>query len=67
MDPERPLTDAELVALAAVANVDAAEVAAANADRAANGHAMAYNGCDSDAAVRLRQELVRRGILGDKP
>lgn len=59
----RPLTDAELIALAALANVDAAEVLAANADRQARGLAMAYDHCGSDAAVRLQKELVRRGVL----
>ena len=63
MNETRPLSDAELIALAALANVDAAYCAAANADRATRGESMAYSECDSDAANRLRAELIRRGVL----
>jgi hypothetical protein len=60
---ERPLSDAELIALAALAQVDAADVTAANADRAAHGYSMAYSGCVSEAAERIRRELTRRKVL----
>jgi len=63
MEDDKPLSDAEMIALAAIAQVDAAEVSAANAKRIDLGQSMAYDGCDSAAAERLRRELTRRGIL----
>ena len=63
MEDDKPLTDAEMIALAAIAQVDAAEVSAANATRIDLGQSMAYDGWDSAAAERLRRELTRRGIL----
>lgn len=57
------MTDAELNALAALAIVDAEDCRAANMQREALGHSMAYDHVQSEAADRLREELQRRGIL----
>jgi hypothetical protein len=63
MSTERTMTDAELIALAALAVVDAHDCQAANLDRASRGEAMAYDAVDSKAETILRKELARRGIL----
>lgn len=63
--PDRPLTDAELVALAAVVHSIALGCYCADAERLANGLSVAYGdaACDYPEAMRLRAELVRRGVL----
>jgi hypothetical protein len=57
------MSDAELMALAALAIVDAEDCRAANMGREHRGQAMAYDGVHSEAADVLREELKRRGIL----
>ena len=57
------VTDAELVALAALVQRETAEMVAANAERESMGHAHAYSDFDSDASRALRRELERRNIL----
>jgi hypothetical protein len=57
------MTDAELMALAALAIVDAEDCRAANMQREALGQSMAYGEVQSEAADVLRAELKRRGIL----
>ncbi len=63
--PDRPLTDAELIALAAVVHSTALGCYCADADRLANGLSVAYGDapCDYPFAQILRAELVRRGVL----
>lgn len=58
------MTDAELIALAALANVEAVQMAGDNALRALNGESPAWrDGCGyMPAATALRDELHRRGI-----
>lgn len=57
------MTDAQLMALAALAIVDAEDVRAANMDRETRGEAMAYDHVQPEAADALRGELKRRGVL----
>ena len=57
------MTDAELMALSALAIVDAEDCRSANMDRADRGQSMAFTEVPSTAADRLRAELKRRGIL----
>lgn len=57
------MTDAELMALAALAIVDAEDCRAANMDRETRGEAMAYDSVQSEAADVLREEIKRRRIL----
>ena len=57
------MTDADIMALAALAIVDAEDCHAANMDREGRGEAMAYDCVQSEAADVLRTELKRRGIL----
>jgi len=57
------MTDAEIMALAALAIVDAEDCRAANMDRETRGEAMAHNSVQSEATDVLREELKRRGIL----
>lgn len=58
------MTDAELTALAALVNMEAVVIQAANDDRSYRGEAMAYSGFgDISSNERLlREELQRRGI-----
>ena len=58
------MTDGELIALAALAIVDAEDCRAANMDRESRGAAMAYDDVQSEAADVLRAEMKRRGLLG---
>jgi hypothetical protein len=62
---ENGRTEAELYALAAVANVDAADAFIANFHEASRGEDMAYSGCHSDAAERLEAELRARGVFDE--
>lgn len=57
------MTEAELVALAALVQRETAEMVAANTERASMGHAHAYSDFDTDASRALRRELERRKIL----
>lgn len=57
------MTDAELMALAALAIVDAEDCHAANMDRESRGEAMAFDHVQSEAADVLRGEMKRRGIM----
>lgn len=59
----RPLTDAELMALAALAMRDVVEVLAANQDREDRGEAPAYDGVCSTACAALEAALCLRGVL----
>ena len=61
------MTDAELMALAALAIVDAEDCRAANMDRESRGEAMAFDHVQSEAADVLREEMKRRGILKGRP
>jgi hypothetical protein len=58
------MTDAELIALAALVNASCTEIQAANMTRQGNGYAMAYQGYQDcfgvDAAAKIRQEIERR-------
>jgi hypothetical protein len=63
----RKLTDSELVALAAIANCYAAEVLAANQDRANRECSPAYATCDCPAADLLQAEMERRRIFDAQP
>jgi hypothetical protein len=58
---ERALTDAELVALAALVNADATFCHGENCIAAAKGHG--FMSFQSDAWVRLENEMKRRGAL----
>lgn len=60
---ERPLTDAEIVALAAIVTGDAAEVLTANAAAQAKHGGVAYADFASEAYNRLTREMQRRGVL----
>jgi hypothetical protein len=60
---ERELTDAEMVALAALAQVQALSMKSENDARIANGLSPAYGWLNSDASDRLERELHRRGVL----
>lgn len=60
---DRPLTDAELIAVAALAQCEALSMNAENESRVAAGHAPAYATLQSDASCRLDRELRRRGVL----
>lgn len=62
-DEERPLTDAELVAVAALAQVDALSMTMENEQRASNGAAPAHGWIQTEATCRLERELRRRGVL----
>lgn len=57
------MTEAELVALAALIQRETAEMVAANTERASMGYAPAYSDFDTDASRALRRELERRKIL----
>ena len=54
------MTDAEIIALAALVNADVAEVTAANQDREHRGEAMAYTGFYSEHYETIVAELKRR-------
>jgi hypothetical protein len=58
---KRPLTDAELVALAALVNGDAAVCHAENCIAASRGHG--FYAFQSEAYGRLEEEMRRRGGL----
>ncbi len=62
-DEKRSLTDAEIVALAAISQNEAVLMAGDNAQRAINGYSPAWtDGCGyMEATERLRIELARRG------
>jgi hypothetical protein len=57
------MTEAELIALAAIVQRETAEMVAANLERESNGHAHAYSDFESDASRVLRRELERRKIF----
>lgn len=59
----RPLSDAEIAALAALIQAHAAEVNAANDNRKQLGYALAYDGCWCDEETLLRCALKNRGVL----
>lgn len=56
--------DAELIALAAAVNAQCTEIQAANMQRAACGHSMAYDGYDDNGELKeLLADLKLRGRL----
>lgn len=61
----KPISDAELIALSALANVEAVLMAGDNACRALDGHAPAWrDGCGMmPAGTALSDELYRRRII----
>lgn len=63
MAEDKAMTDAEMMALAALAIVDAEDCRAANMDRESRGEAMAYTEVQSEAADVLRATLKHRGVL----
>lgn len=62
-DEERPLTDGELVALAALAQIGALEMKSENDLRLARGQSLAFQCFDTVASGRVERELRRRGVL----
>ncbi len=59
----RPLSDAEIIGLAALINAQATEVTAANMDRQSNGLAMAYSYFACDSWTMLEEAFRNRGLL----
>lgn len=59
------MSDAELIALAAMANIEAVLMDGENKDRQRNGYSSAWsNGCGClPAGSALYDELMKRGIL----
>lgn len=60
---DRPLTDAELIAVAALAQCDVVSMKSENDYRVSCGAAPAWATLASDATARLERELRRRGAL----
>lgn len=60
------MSDAELLALAALVNAYTAQTIAANDDRKSRDVAMAYDGHANPLSLKkLERELIRRGVLPD--